>query len=127
MSKRVRKNILVSIGPDEGKKKLLPYIKELSKQNVKLYGTEGTAKFLEKNGLKVSSLYKISEKKKPNIAGFVKYKRFDLVINIPNGEKRKAITDGQMIRRQALEKDIPLVTNTDVAIDTINKLIKKKR
>lgn len=124
MSKRVRKNVLLSIGKQEDKEKLLPHIKNLAKLNVKLYATEGTAKFLEKNGLKVSALYKISQKKKPNIAGFIKHKRFDLVINIPNGKKRKAITDGQMIRKRTLEKEIHLITDREVAIDTINKLTK---
>ncbi len=128
MSKRIKKNILISIGKNKDKSKLMPFVKKLAEQKVKLYATEGTAKYLEQNGLKnVSVLYKISQKKKPNISSFIKYKRFDLVINIPNGKKKKSITDGQLIRTKVLEKDIPLVTNVDVAIDTINKLLRKKR
>ncbi|MFH2104825.1 MAG: argininosuccinate synthase [Parcubacteria group bacterium] len=126
MSKRVRKNILVSIGRDEHKEQLLPYIKRLSKLKVKLYATEGTAKYFEKHGLKVTVLYKLSENKKPNLAGFIKHKRFDLIINIPNRRKKKTLTDGQQIRKQALEKDIPMVTSLDVAENTINKLTIKK-
>ncbi|MDP2649806.1 MAG: amino acid--tRNA ligase-related protein, partial [bacterium] len=57
-----KKHILLSIGRDKNKKLLLSYIKLLSKnKSFVLYATENTHKFLAKNKVLSSMVYKISE------------------------------------------------------------------
>src|SRR3989339_388500 len=121
-----RKKALISIGQDEDKKKLLPYLKQLAKITSELYATEGTAKFMQENNINAKTLYKISEEKTPNIAEYLEFKRFDLIVNIPNHKKPDAITDGSMIRKKAIEKGIPLYTAVDVAENLVHDLVKKK-
>jgi len=121
-----RKKALISIGQDEDKKKLLPYLKQLAKITSELYATEGTAKFMQENNINAKTLYKISEEKTPNIAEYLEFKRFDLIVNIPNHKKPDAITDGSMIRKKAIEKGIPLYTAVDVAENLVDDLVKKK-
>ena len=127
MAKRTRKNILITIGKNEHKKRLLPAIEKLAKLHVRLHATEGTAKFLAKNNLKVHTVYKMSQRKNPNIEKYIDQKRFDMIINIPNRQKKKTITDGHDIRKKALEKKIHLITSIEVAEDMIEKLFRKNK
>lgn len=110
-----RKNILVSIGRTEDKADFLPAARQFIKMGYTLYGTEGTAKFLKNNGVEVVELHKIQSKKSPNLLEALTSKDIDLVINIPKNYNRQEITDGYLIRRKAIDLNIPLITNTQVA------------
>ncbi len=129
LAKRVEKNVLLSIGRVKNKKKLLPDIKELAAlENFKLFTTKKTHKFLKENGLKTTLLYKISQKKKPNIKDFLDQKRFDMIINIPTSRRgKKEVTDGWIIRHSAVENNILLITEVSVAEDFIEKLVRKSK
>ncbi len=122
MAKQVQKNVLVTIGKDEAKKKLLPYLHKLAELNPIIYATEGTGKFLEENGIRNIRIHKISEKGKPNIATYLEQKRFDLIINIPKGIRETEKTDNAQIRKQAVDKKIYLVTSVDIAKNLIDKI-----
>jgi len=128
LSKRAKKNILLSIGRVTNKKRLFSYIKELAKVGrFKLYATEKTHQFLKERGVKTILLFKISQSRsRPNIKHFLDARCFDLIINIPTRRgKEKEVTDGRIIRRSAVENEIPLVTDVSVAGDFIKKLIKE--
>jgi len=128
MAKRAEQCALLSIGKPKNKKRLLSVTKTLADWNFKLFATEGTHKFLKKNGVKTVLLHKISEKnKKPNISDYLEQARFDLIINIPTDNKRKEKTDGQIIREKAIQKETVLITEPQVAEALIKKLKKKKR
>lgn len=128
MAKRAEQCALLSIGRIKNKKRLLPVAKALADLDFKLFATEGTHKFLKKNGVETVLLYKISEKdKKPNISEYLEQDRFDLIINIPTDSKRKEKTDGQIIREKAIQKGAVLVTEPQVAEALIKRLKKKKR
>lgn len=128
MAKRAERCALLSIGKPKNKKRLLPVAKALADLDFKLFATEGTQKFLEKNGVKTVLLYKISEKnKKPNISEYLEQDRFDLIINIPTNSQKKEKTDGQIIRETAIQKGTVLITEPQVAKALIEGLKKKKR
>ena len=130
LSKRVKKNILLSIGRIINKKRLLLYIKDLAKvNNFKLYATEKTHQFLKKGGVETILLFKISQSRsRPNIKQFLDDKLFDLIINIPSRRgKKKEVTDGRIIRQSAVENEIPLVTDVSVAEDFIKKMIRMNK
>jgi len=126
LAKRVEKNILLSIGHISNKKRLLPYIKNLAAtEKFKLYATEKTHKFLRRNKVDTTLVHKISNlQSEPNIKHYLDEKRFDLIINIPAQEgKRQEVTDGKVIRKSAVENDIPLITEPSVSEDFIEKLV----
>lgn len=125
LSKKVGKNILLSIGQVINKKRLLLFIKDLSKADgFKLYATEKTHQFLKENGVKTTLLFKISQSRsKPNIKEFLDANCFDSIINIPSRRgKKKEVTDGRIIRQAAVESEIPLITDVSVAEDFIKKI-----
>ena len=112
---RAAGNILVSLGKEENKVKLLPSIQVLASMGYKLYATEHTADFLRENGLRCEKVYKVSTKKEPNIAGLLEEGAFDLIINIPTRAYQRETTDGFYIRRKAVDMNVPLITNRQLA------------
>jgi len=128
--KMPKKNILISAGKTEDKVYLLESAKMLSEHGFKLFATSGTAKFLNEEGLEVTSVAKASQNKEPNLATLIENNKLDMIINIPSKYSHQEVTDGYKIRRKAIDHNIPLITNVQVAAllidaicsDTYNKL-----
>jgi carbamoyl-phosphate synthase large subunit len=110
-----KKNILISLGKEENKVKLLPALRELAKMDFKLFATENTADFLNENGVKCDKVYKISTKKEPSVDTLMEKGNLDLIINIPTRSFGRESTDGYIIRRKAVDLNIPLITNRQLA------------
>ncbi len=105
-----QKGIFISFGGDKKKQIALPSIKNLAKLGIPLYATEKTSKFLSQNGIKVNKLYKIHEKKSPNILDYFINKKIDLVINIVDIHLKKDLLDDYQIRRTAIDSNILVIT-----------------
>lgn len=106
-----KKNILLSIGSLKDKLSLLDTVRTLARLGYSLYATEGTAKFLEENGVAVTLLHKVSTGKSPNIEEALKARRVDLAMVVPTKYAHDEVTDGYRIRRMAVDRAIPLLTN----------------
>jgi len=113
--KTQKKNILITIGKLEEKIDFLKKKKKLIKAKFKLFATKNTSKFLKDNDVENSLVYKVSERKNPNILELIKNKKFDLVINTQTKDNRTSFSDGYTIRRKAIDSAIPLVNNIKVA------------
>lgn len=123
---KTRRNVLISAGKLSDKEKMLPAIQKLSALGVNLYATQGTSRFLNEHQVKNQELYKITEKKEPNIRSFLRDDRFDLVINILVGHyDYDESTDSNLIRSLCIQNGIPLITDPDVACLTIDEMVKK--
>lgn len=72
-----------------------------------LVATEGTAKVLEKSGLKVQKVYKLNEGR-PNTLDLLKNREIQLVINTPTGQTPRA--DEIKIRTTAVYTGTPIMT-----------------
>ena len=70
--------------------------------------TKGTAAHLRKKGIKSKIIWRISDKKQPDILSIMRRGNVDLIINLPTG--RRAATDGAQMRRLAVELGIPFIT-----------------
>ena len=120
-----KENILLSIGKIEDKAEFIKNAKVLEKLGFKLYATEGTHNFLKDSNLKTTLVYKTHEKKSPNLLKYLEQKKFDLVINVPRNYSHEEITAGYEIRRTAIDLNIPLITNLQVAkliVDTLQRI-----
>ncbi|HLD07898.1 MAG TPA: carbamoyl-phosphate synthase (glutamine-hydrolyzing) large subunit [Candidatus Peribacterales bacterium] len=106
--------ILVTVGSLEDKAELAPTFLQLHEMGFALAATERTHAFLESRGIPSMLLYKISEPRGPNIREYLAEKRLDLVINIPQHFTGTEITDGYKIRRLAIDRGIPLLTNVQL-------------
>jgi len=121
-----KKNILLTIGKLEDKTDLLPAMEKLNDMGFSLYATGRTHEFLESRGIPSALLYKISEPRGPNISEYLEKKRLDLVINIPQHYSAAEMTDGYNIRRLAIDRGIPLITNVQLAKRLVEAMEKVK-
>lgn len=109
------KNILLSTGPIKSKAELLEDIRTLYKMGYKLYATRGTAEFLKLNGIDTEILYWPLENKEPNTLTYIADRKIDLVINIPKNIEKEELDNDYLIRRKAVDFNVPLITNVQLA------------
>lgn len=110
-----KKNVLISLGKEENKIKLLPSVQLLEEMGFKIYATENTADFLAANGVSCEKVYKISNPNTPNLSGLLASGELDLIINVPTHAFQRENTDGFTIRRRAIDTNVPLITNRQLA------------
>lgn len=106
-----KKGIFVSLGTDDNKVRFLDSALVLSRLNVPIYATEKTARFFKFHNIEVKRLYKIHEKKNPNILDYFAKGKVDLAINIVDPKVKKDVEDGYIMRRAAIDHNIRLITN----------------
>jgi len=120
-----QKNILLSTGPFESKASFLPYAKQLQDLGFRLFATQGTADFMKYHGIQSQVLYLPLEKKEPNTVTYIVERKIELIINIPKSIDEDALTNDYLIRRRAVDFNVPLITNLQLAerfIDSIAKV-----
>lgn len=113
--KMPQKTILLSTGPIDNKAEFLESTKILEKMGLKFYATKGTADFMRANNIKVKVLHWPLENKELNIITYLTNKKIDLVINIPKNAQKKELDNDYLIRRKAVDFNIPLITNIKLA------------
>lgn len=110
-----KKGVLVSLGGEENKVKLLPTLEMLSTMGLKIYATEQTSEFLHVHGIDNTKVYKIITDKDPGVLPLIDSGRVDLIINIPRESLARESEDGFVIRRKAVDLNISLITNRQLA------------
>ncbi len=106
-------NLLFSIA-DKNKKEALPTIQGFYSLGYGLYATEGTASFIESQGIKVNKVTKKLGEGHPNVVDVINDGSVTGVINTITGG-RVPLQDGFHIRRAAAERRIPCFTSLDTA------------
>ncbi|MBP6913247.1 MAG: carbamoyl-phosphate synthase (glutamine-hydrolyzing) large subunit [Candidatus Levybacteria bacterium] len=122
-----KKGIFVSLGSDDNKIRFLDSAIRLKKIGIPIYATEKTAKFLRFHKINATRLYKIHEKKNPNILSYFSKGKIDLAINIVDFKNKKDVDDGYIMRRAAIDHNIPLITNRKKADLFIKALVEKPK
>jgi carbamoyl-phosphate synthase large subunit len=117
-----RKAVLLSTGTLKNKAELLEDLIILNEMGLKFYGTKGTAKYYEMNNLNVEILYRPFDNKEPAILSFLNDGKIDLVINIPKSAEKVELDSDYIIRRKAVDLNIPLFTNVQATKRFINSL-----
>ncbi len=121
-----KKNVLVSVSGDENRFDLLDEFRALKLIGLNLFATDTTHAFLKKQGIESRIIHKIQEKRKPNVMDFFREKQLDLVIAIPNEFDRASLEAEYKLRRSAIDFNIPLITNRQLAKLLIHSISKKK-
>jgi len=116
------KSILLSTGPVESKAEFLPATKELLKMGYRIYASEGTARFLKQNNIDAEMLHWPLDDKQPNIMDYLKEGKIDLVINIPKSNQKEELDNDYLIRRTAVDFEIPLITNIQIARQIVDAI-----
>ena len=110
-----QKNVLVSSGAAKSKAELLEPCHMLAAKGYNIYGTAGTAKFLNENGISATAVCWPDEQGDLNIMDMFSKHVFELVVNIPKDHSKRELTNGYKIRRAAIDHNIPLITNARLA------------
>jgi len=110
-----KKTILLSTGPIDSKAEFLDSTRILDGMGFKFYATKGTADFMEANGVKAEVLHWPLENKEPNTLSYIADGKIDLVINIPKNIEKEELDNDYLIRRKAVDFDVPLITNLQLA------------
>ncbi len=114
-------SVLITVGGEEPKRRVVPLAQAFEEMGFKIYATEHTAAVLKAAGISsVSVLSKVKESgENPNILDYLQNQKIDLVINVPMANKQRnysdMLTDGYLIRRQAVEFNVPVITNLELA------------
>jgi len=110
-----RKAILLSTGEPRSKVEMLNSARALKEKGYLLYATRGTQQFLEANGIEATVAHWPDEESKPNTIDLIRKKVVDLVINIPKNLTKTELSNDYLIRRNAVDYNIPLITNARLA------------
>jgi carbamoyl-phosphate synthase large subunit len=119
------KTILLSTGNLENKLDFLQETRILYDMGFKFYATGGTEKFIKKNDMNAQILHWPLEKKEPNALTYISTGKIDLVINIPKSTEKTELTNGYLIRRAAVDHNVPLLTNPQLAKRFVKSLMAK--
>lgn len=110
-----KKTILISSGPTRGKVELLESARMLKELGFIIYATGGTHHFFRENGIDTEQVFWPDEDKQPNTLDLIKNRKVEMVINIPKDHTTRELSNGYRIRRNAIDFNIPLITNARVA------------
>ena len=109
---------------DEG----IELAKQLNKLNFRLCGTKGTAKYIQKHGIKCQIINKVSSGS-PHIVDVLNSKKIAIVINTGGGNSEHRLSDAIALRRATLKNKVPYCTNMSTALACIEaiKSLKTKK
>jgi len=119
------KNVLLSTGPVRAKAAFLESAGILEQMGMTLYATRGTAEFFAKHGIETTVLNWPLEDAAPSAMEYLRESKIDLVINVPKNYQEEELTNDYMIRRQAVNFGIPLITNIQLAQRFVEAISKK--
>jgi carbamoyl-phosphate synthase large subunit len=94
---------------DEDKRSVVDLAKRLSSIGFRIYATRGTAEVLRTKGIEPTAVFRISEHGSPDALSLMRQGDVQLIINTPT-EASGARRDGYMMRRLAVELEIPIFT-----------------
>ncbi|DAC35039.1 MAG TPA: ATP-grasp domain-containing protein, partial [Candidatus Poseidoniales archaeon] len=94
---------------DEDKAAIVDLAKDLMDLGYDLYATPGTADGIRAAGLPVTTVYRIAEPQHPDALDIMREGLVQFIVNIPT-VSGGAVRDGNMMRRLAVELNIPFVT-----------------
>lgn len=113
------KNMIITVR-DEDKQDIVPIAWRFEALGYRIYATRSTAKVLNENGVKAVRTNKI-EQASPNLMDLILGHKIDLVIDTPSQGVEKA-KDGFIIRRNAIETGVNVLTALDTAEALVTSL-----
>lgn len=107
-----KKGVLVSAGSEKEKISFLDSAKIFQKLGLKLFATEGTAKFLRAHDFECEALAWPGAAER-DVISVIKSGEIDLVVNIPKSSQVRELTNGAKIRQASVQYDCPLLTDIE--------------
>ncbi len=105
-------NVFFSVN-NRDKDRAVPIARELAELGFSIVATGGTYRRLKAEGVQVERLYKLAEKKRPNVMDMMKNGEIQFIINTPSGHEARE--DEVTIRSGAVANTISHCTNLSAA------------
>jgi len=102
-------NVYISVSDEDKETAVSEIASRLQRLGFGLYATKGTATHLRSKGLAVTTVYRISENTSPDALSLMRGGKVQMIVNTPT-ESSGARRDGYMMRRLAVELEIPMFT-----------------
>ena len=113
------RNMIITV-KDEDKEDIVPIAQRFQALGYKIYATRNTAKALNENGVNAIRTNKI-EQPSPNLMDLILGHKIDLVIDTPSQGVEHS-KDGFVIRRNAIETGVNVLTSLDTATALVTSL-----
>ncbi len=113
------KNMIITV-KDEDKPEVVDIARRFEALGYKIFATRSTAKVLKENGIKVIRTNKL-EQPSPNLMDLILGHKIDLIIDTPSQGVEHS-KDGFLIRRNAIETGVNVLTSLDTAAALVTSL-----
>jgi carbamoyl-phosphate synthase large subunit len=110
---------------DQDKEEALPIIRKFADLGFRIYGTEGTATFLNANGIETTQVHKISDGGHPNMLDLIRSGKVDLLVNTMSKDKKTEM-EAAAIRKASVQHGISCLTSLDTAQALLRALESKR-
>ena len=94
---------------NDDKQRLVPIAKDLVELGFTVYATPGTCDVLRAHDVPATVAYRIADKNHPDALDLMREGKVSFIVNVPT-VSGGAVRDGNMMRRLAVELNIPFVT-----------------
>lgn len=118
------KGVLLSLGPVRAKYFFAREAQMLMDRGLRLYATAGTADVLAAEGIpciRVSKGEGIADG--PSALALIRNRDVDLVINVAREYDAHGVPDGALIRRLAVDLEVPLITDLMLARAVVDGIV----
>lgn len=113
------KNMIITV-KESDKEEIIDIARRFKAQGYKIFSTAGTARVLNDNGIKALQVRKL-EQESPNLLDLILGHEIDLIIDTPpQGADRSR--DGFVIRRNAIETGVTVLTSLDTAAALVTSM-----
>jgi carbamoyl-phosphate synthase large subunit len=107
-------NVYISVSDEHKGTTILGIASRLKAMGFGIFGTKGTASYLRSQGMEIRTVYRISENVAPDALSLMRGGEVQMIVNTPT-ESSGARRDGYMMRRLAVELEIPMFTTVQGA------------
>lgn len=125
-SKIPEKSVFLTLGGEESKIKFLESARLLHKNAITIYATYNTSNFLKRFKIPSVLIHKIYEDKSPNVIELFQERQVEIAVSIADPTAPKDIHDDYLIRRSAVDNNIPLYTDLKKAELFVHAIANKK-
>ena len=117
-----RRGVLLSLGTMSDKYLLVEEARVLAELGLQVYATPGTAETLHAEGIACQTVDKGEAGPGSQVLRLLREGAIDLVVNIPRSFDSQGRPDGVLIRRAAIDLEIPLYTDLQLARAVVKML-----
>ena len=133
--RRPKKGVLLSLGPPRWKHRFVRTARTMAEElGLKIYATSGTCRVLRENGIEATEVARVHSEQRPLGSGFdlpspvsaldlIDRGDVDLVVNVPVAFDPEGRPDGYLVRRRAVDRGVPLITDPSLARHVVTALV----